>query len=728
MVSGGSSVVRFGVFEVDLGARELRKRGIRLRLQEQPFRVLEALLEKPGEIITREQLKDRLWAQDEFVEFDKSLNTAIQKIRQALDDSATSPRFLETVPKVGYRFVAPVERSEGRTASETSSPNSRRLAWAGVLTLLVVILIVGWRASRSAGNKEVFSPNPQPLTSYPGSERSPSFSPDGNQVAFAWDGPSQDNFDIYVTLVGGETPLRLTNSPNRDLFPAWSPDGRSIAFLRLPAGSKNLAEVRLVPAIGGAERMLTRIAVDPGQYASRFGLAPGWSPDGKSMVVVSRSSPQEAYGIFLYSLDTGALQRLTSPLGVDWMDYSPDVSPDGRKVAFVRTKGLAAADILVVPLDGGETKIVAELGAWIDGVTWTHDGRDLIYSASIQEGGYFLYRVPESGGTPARLMGPAAGKPALASRVRRLAFMRRSADYNIWRLNLQGSPESASPKRPLVESTRADFSGRLSPDGNRIAFSSARTGSREIWVCGADGSNPVRLTFFNPGPAAGPGLYGQAGTPRWSPDGKQIVFDADPEGTFDVFAIDAAGGAPRRITQAPSDNLAPSWSGDGRWIYFASDRSGEMQIWKAPSQGELADDTKAVQITYQGGMGALESPDVNWVYYAKGRGLPNAIWRIPADGGDEAPVIGSMASSWGNWTVIDGGIYYADQYPDSSPDEGWVVKYLDLSDGEISVVAELSNPPVEYAPGLDVSADQSWLLVALKDQSSSDLMVIENFQ
>ena len=118
----GSRVLRFGVFEVDLGARELRKRGVRIRLQDQPFRVLQALLEKPGEVVTREQLKDRLWAQDEFVEFDKSLNTAIQKIRQGLGDLAENPRFLETVPRIGYKFVAPVQDSALAEPSAIPSP------------------------------------------------------------------------------------------------------------------------------------------------------------------------------------------------------------------------------------------------------------------------------------------------------------------------------------------------------------------------------------------------------------------------------------------------------------------------------------------------------------------------------------------------------------------------------------------------------------------------------
>ncbi len=141
-----SGAVRFGVFELDLAARELRKRGVRVRLQDQPFRVLEALLEKPGSVVTREELKERLWAQDEFVEFDKSLNTAVQKIRQALNDSAETPRFVETIPRRGYRFVAPVQA----TVSGEVPSGTRRLAIALGLTAVVVLAAFGWRFQQSA--------------------------------------------------------------------------------------------------------------------------------------------------------------------------------------------------------------------------------------------------------------------------------------------------------------------------------------------------------------------------------------------------------------------------------------------------------------------------------------------------------------------------------------------------------------------------------------------------
>ncbi len=117
-----SKVARFGVFELDLSAGELRKSGVRLRLQEQPFQVLALLLERAGEVVTREELQQKLWPSDTFVDFDHSLNTAINKVREALGDSASSPRYVETLARRGYRFIAPVQEMIPSGASPEARP------------------------------------------------------------------------------------------------------------------------------------------------------------------------------------------------------------------------------------------------------------------------------------------------------------------------------------------------------------------------------------------------------------------------------------------------------------------------------------------------------------------------------------------------------------------------------------------------------------------------------
>src|SRR5205823_4152479 len=166
-----------------------------------------------------------------------------------------------------------------------------------------------------------------PLTSYPGSERSPSFSPDGNQVAFGWNGENQDNFDIYVRLVDGGTPLRLTTDAAADVSPAWSPDGRHIAFLRR---SHIGAAIMLISPLGGPERKLTDLSWADWNHD----LA--WTPDSQFLAFTDRSSNREPFSIVLISLASAEKRRLTSPPQGSLGDHSFAFSPDGRTLAFAR--------------------------------------------------------------------------------------------------------------------------------------------------------------------------------------------------------------------------------------------------------------------------------------------------------------------------------------------------------------------------------------------------------
>src|ERR1035438_8903135 len=165
-MAGDSQTIRFGVFELDLRTRELRKAGRKVRIQEQPFGVLVSLLERSGELVTRDELRQKLWQSDTFVDFDTGLNKAITKIRDALDDSAASPRFVETLPKRGYRFIAPIEKIA--PAPETATPlesterpfiqgGRAKLAAAGLAVLLLVAAIAWLRWSRESTSARIRS-------------------------------------------------------------------------------------------------------------------------------------------------------------------------------------------------------------------------------------------------------------------------------------------------------------------------------------------------------------------------------------------------------------------------------------------------------------------------------------------------------------------------------------------------------------------------------------------
>jgi DNA-binding winged helix-turn-helix (wHTH) protein len=264
--------VRFGDFEVDPGAGELRKHGLRLRLQEQPFQVLMALLERPGEVVTREELVRRLWPDGTFVDFDRGLNAAVTRLRQALSDSAESPRYVETVARRGYRLISTTLR-ESEVATPLTIRRDRHVRkWQAALAALALLAGAGiwWLLNKSPAG----TPLPDqplaviPLTTEPGIAMTPSFSPDGNQVAFQWDQNKREP-RVFVRVIGPGEPVRLTTGTTAEFGPAWSPDGRFIAFLRLL--NESTYGVFLVPPLGGAERKLMEFAASV-LYSPKMGI------------------------------------------------------------------------------------------------------------------------------------------------------------------------------------------------------------------------------------------------------------------------------------------------------------------------------------------------------------------------------------------------------------------------------------------------------------------------
>jgi DNA-binding winged helix-turn-helix (wHTH) protein len=292
---------RFGTFELDREAAELRKRGIRVKLQGQPYRILCLLLDNCGEVVARDTLCSTLWPDDTFVEFERSLNAAIAKPRQALGDSAENPRFIETVARRGYRFIAPVEldRDTPKPAHEPEATlpvivtgrHWRRLIPATCVVVGLGAMVAIWLAERS---QSINYPDLRvtSLTTDPGMQIQPSFSPDGSRVAYAWNGPKENTFGIYVRLIGSGDPVRITNVDSSYFSPAWSPDGRRIAALR-DAGAQEA--IVLMPASGGRTMELTRFSkpwLGAGSCTSLpiltiCGYPPSgsllaWSPDSKT--------------------------------------------------------------------------------------------------------------------------------------------------------------------------------------------------------------------------------------------------------------------------------------------------------------------------------------------------------------------------------------------------------------------------------------------------------------
>ena len=357
-----SGLVRFGVFEADLRSGELRKNGLRVRLPGQPFEVLAVMLERPGQVVTREELQKRLWPDGTFVDFDHSLNKAINKIREALGDSSESPRFVETLSRRGYRFIAPVEPlgllgspgpagdngqsnlGSGRSlplesppqASENqaveppaaSSPATlNKQAWfvqrgkllvAGLLFLSLVAFLFWWSLHR---------PEPRELevtrlTSDPGLTTDAVISPDGNLIAYASD-RGGDNLDIWVRQVSGGDSIQLTRDPADDHQPAFSPDGGRIVF----RSERDGGGIYIVSAIGGGEEKL----LAPKGRNPRFSPAGDWIAFWVGPIVGHPLGPQP--GKIFVIPPTGGASRQIDPPGI-LAAACPIWSPDGTRLLF----------------------------------------------------------------------------------------------------------------------------------------------------------------------------------------------------------------------------------------------------------------------------------------------------------------------------------------------------------------------------------------------------------
>lgn len=753
MTGNGSDRARFGPFEVDLHTHELWKYGTRIRLVGQPFEILAMLLRRPGELVTREELRSRLWPGDTFVDFNHGLNAAVNKLREALSDSAENPRYIETLPRRGYRFIASIEHLNPTAARPSSSPNEapasvppklpeflgtslslegeaeapsfqvadtrqwlRYLLRVGVVLGSLLAVAFLWKAMSGDGKGSDHSrpvERLRPLTMPIESSGEAAFSPDGNYVAFERWGGKPGDAGIFVIATENNQMMQLTSNDG-DCCPVWSPDGRSIAFSRF--ANKGFS-IYVVPSdMSGeqkqeAERKLTSKAaayvvvparsgerkLDTSDVASRHGEL-NWSPDGKAIAFTGES------GILLLSLENSSLHRLseTPPLAQDW---GPSFSPDGQRLLFVREHEVGLPDeIMVTAATGGAaSRILSEPGKLAGPPQWSFDGRSVVF-ASNRTGHPGLWRVSvDSPESPVQISDPAipAWSPAVSRRGYRLAYTRQTRTLSIWQMDLARSGD----KQPhvLVPSTSQTDQGpgpQFSPDGKKLAYMSDRSGTMEIWVSNRDGSNPFQLT-----------AVGGAGTPRWSPDSQSVTFDTQRA----IATINVRGGAPQTLVRDSFENVCPSWSQDGKWIYFASTRSGDFQVWKVPAEGG-----PPVQVTRQGGHAAIESLDGKYVYYAKNAMADPQVWEVPVDGGQESPLPLVRPGTWASWQVVKHGILFV------GPSLGHkaVLGFFDLAKRRTNTIAVLDLVPFW------LGATQDGQVVAF-DQPGRDqaqIMLVENFR
>lgn len=747
----GNQCWRFGVYEVDTRRVELRRDGKPVKIREQPFLILVYLLEHAGEIVTREELRAVLWPSDTFVDFEHSLNMAMMKLRDSLGESTDTPLFIETIPRRGYRFIAPVSSvTDARNGQPTASggpvspptngeqgpPQAilapaekravrRRFALTAVVISLLMLVALGsvliFRARHAAPlatASQVSSTLPAiSVTTSPGQALFPVFSPDEKWIAYLWNGHEQNYYDVYVQLLGSGTPNRLTDNKSARVGPpAWSPDGTEIAFARCDGKNDG---VFAVPAMGGRERKLTSLSCTVGFS----GLAPvAWLHDGSGLLIADQCSSGGSWGLVRLTLTTGERHCITNPATPgepSWVEGLA-LSPDGASIAFGGQGAKGCCDLFVVPRTGGTPRQLtfdqqlwngdAFLGHYVD-YMWTPDSKFIVFSSNATRVPW-LWRVPVQGGP----IEPETAYPFLGSLSkdgRRLVYSEKIAMElpEIWRADLAAPGGPVLGKRKVI-GVQEEPDAQPSPDGSQLVWTSYRTGFYEVWTSGSNGEDPRQLTR----------LERMSGTPRWSPDGQWVAFDSYNVGVSVslIYVVDAQGRNLHAVTDASFLSFVPSWSRDGKSIYFDSmsekDDSGSkyMAVWK-----QSLETGKRLQLTHQESFDPLESCDGRTVYFSK-YAWPG-IWSIPSGGGAESLVIADKPQSgyWGHWAVSRTGLYLLNAEAVPRP----TIEFFDFATHRTSPVLTLDKQPLRWFPSLSATADGKTIYYTQWDRQSVIRMI-----
>lgn len=665
------------------------------RIEPKIMSVLLFLVRHRGEVLSRQRILDSVWS--DTVVGEEVVSRAISSLRSVFDDDPRHPSIIETIPKSGYRFIAeitwlddgngPLPRTDVHTRSRHRS--GRRLSVVGVILGVVVIVLAlsGYLLLRSTAGKHiriVASDGVDPLTTYPGQEIEPVWSPDDSILAFVWSG-KDGHLDIYTRSAGIDTPVQLTRGPRYEYSPSFSPDGTEIAFSRFGSG------IHAVSVSGDAERLLTTI--DSGA-STRL----DWSPTEPQIAFVDEYERSNRKAIFLLNTRTSDRRSVTRPSATENDDY-PAFSPDGTRIAFARSHG-QTGDIHVISAEGGSPRRLTRERTRIAGITWSADGTHIMYSSN-KGGTYGIWAVPADGGEPYPVLRGDNNyrNPAASHNGDRLAFSSSIIETNIWHVESAGRT-----MRPYLVSTRRDEYPQFSGDGKSIAFVSTRSGNPEIWISPFGTADAVQITVVD-----GP----QVSTPMWSPGDSVIAFTSHARGSADIYLIHPTGRALRRITHHDADEVVSGWSKDGTAVYFSSNRTGRWQIWR-----QTVGSDSARRITTDGGRYAQESPDGNWIYVS--RSDEPGIWKLPVEGGTAVRITSDLiAPYWGNWTVREQGLYFVNAGVNPP-----ALNLLDPESMTTREVAILPEGPYWEQPSITVSPDGEHILYARLDDSRHDILSV----
>ncbi len=571
------------------------------------------------------------------------------------------------------------------------------------LGLLAIAAAVAFALLRPAKSGSLGADlTPEPLAALTGGQQeSPSFSPDGKQVAFVWSGPAGGRFAVYIKDVGAHEARRLTSDVANDYSPAWSPDGTAVAYCRsLP---KNRGELAVVTVSNGATRTLVQLTASV--PAERRTVA--WLRNSRSLVLTDGTPFTHQRVLYLLDIKTGAKQQITFP-GSGENDFDPAVSPVNT-IAYIRDKGLNLFSIHILHLKENAAEVSSDQEVVVPGLerfyggepAWTPDGNALVI-VSTRGGSRRLWLLREPWLTPPTLLpfGDEVQQPSVSANGQ-LAYVHSQFNTNIWRASLHGG----SPNLTRVAfSPRIQESVRVAPDGKRLVLASTRGGSMNIWTSSLDGSNATPLTS-NPGVATG--------SPAWSPDSSEIAFDSRVDGQPAIYVIPSTGGKARNVTGTHEGGMVPVWARDGRSLYYSSNRSGRIEIWQISLDG-----SSPKQVTEDGGFAPDLSPDGKTLYYERTSDVLPALWSRDLATGEEKQIERSIYDRL--FAPAADGVYYV---PETAEPPYSVYFYSGATATKRKIFTFTPKP--RY--GMSISPDGSTLFMCQEDINQREIMLVREF-
>ncbi|HWI86752.1 MAG TPA: BTAD domain-containing putative transcriptional regulator [Sphingomonas sp.] len=511
-----------------------------------------------------------------------------------------------------------------------------------------------------------------PVAADPSVEQRPAIAPDGSRVVYTARLQDKANVDLYLTTIGDQTPVRLTTDPEIDDNAVWTPDGSAIAFTRAARDGHRPCAILVMSVPGGQERLA-------GHCRAALTSRLSWSPDGRSLYYSDIAAKGAVSRIYRLDTQSGAAVAVTDPPPHIQGDGEPQVSRDGRTLAYLRTRAWQSVEVEVQDLETGKRRALSHDGKTVWGLTWGANDQGLIFS-SDRLGDTGLWWMARNGSGLTRLaLGDVEYRALSYARNKdRLVFEALKDHASFQQVARDATPATPPQGLANLHTNLFDRFYTESPTG-RIAFVSVRSGPENLWIA-EKGRPPHQISFTQD-------VFYQE--PAWSPDGKWIAYVAVTSEQSDIFLVSGEGGAPRAVTSDPAVQQSPVWSPDGRYLYFTSRKSGAWRIWRIDPFSKQP----AIMVSGDGPRTVRPSPDGKWLYYViDGEAGVRRRVLAPAGnaltGSEEMVVPALHPSDWRNWWLADGALFYARR---SGGDPTGSIMRHDLASGAERAMADATD-------------------------------------